>query len=53
MVSRRWSNPTVTLTYMRAVYYMQADSEQAKFAQELHERIRREFPEVCKEKFGH
>ena len=29
-----------------AVYYMQADAEQTKYAKELHERIRREFPEV-------
>lgn len=52
MVSHRCSNSAVTLTYMRVVYYMQADSEQAKFAQELHERIRREFPEVRKVEFG-
>ncbi|PSS31130.1 hypothetical protein PHLCEN_2v2335 [Hermanssonia centrifuga] len=27
------------------IYYMQADPEQTRFAKELHERIRREFPE--------
>lgn len=32
---------------MFVVYHMQNDAEQAKFAKELHERIRREFPEVC------
>ncbi len=31
------------------VYYMQTDEIQIKFARELHERIRREFPEVCAE----
>ncbi|QIW95988.1 hypothetical protein AMS68_001506 [Peltaster fructicola] len=28
------------------IYFMQADPEQHKFATELHERIRREFPEI-------
>ncbi|KAK7686248.1 hypothetical protein QCA50_010468 [Cerrena zonata] len=28
------------------IYHMQNDAEQAKFAKELHERIRREFPEL-------
>lgn len=28
---------------------MQTDETQIKFARELHERIRREFPEVCTE----
>ncbi|KAJ3556181.1 hypothetical protein NM688_g2163 [Phlebia brevispora] len=28
------------------IYYMQADPEQVKYASELHERIRREFPEL-------
>jgi hypothetical protein len=31
----------------KIVYYMQSDAEQLKFARELHERVRREFPEVC------
>jgi hypothetical protein len=29
------------------VYYMQAVESDAKFAKALHERVRREFPEVC------
>ncbi|KAI0343264.1 hypothetical protein BDW22DRAFT_1329408 [Trametopsis cervina] len=33
------------------VYYMQSDPEQSKFARELHERIRREFPELRIYKF--
>jgi len=33
------------------VYYMQTDLAQAKFAQELHERVRREFPELRIYKF--
>lgn len=33
--------------YCSAVYYMQAVPAQAQFAKELHERVRREFPEVC------
>ncbi|KIP10055.1 hypothetical protein PHLGIDRAFT_125883 [Phlebiopsis gigantea 11061_1 CR5-6] len=33
------------------IYYMQTDPEQAKFAGELHERIRREFPELRIYKF--
>jgi len=28
------------------IYYMQAVTEEAKFAKDLHERVRREFPEV-------
>lgn len=31
---------------LEVVYYMQTVEEQAKFARQLHERIRREFPEV-------
>ena len=29
------------------VYYMQTDDFETKYARELHERVRREFPEVC------
>lgn len=37
--------PNIHTNYV-PVYYMQAVPEQAQFAKELHERIRREFPEV-------
>lgn len=33
-------------TDLQTVYYMQSDPEQLEFARKLHERIRREFPEV-------
>jgi DOPA 4,5-dioxygenase len=29
------------------IYYMQNNADEVQFARELHERIRREFPEVC------
>lgn len=34
------------IDHIATVYYMQSISSEAQFAQELHERVRREFPEV-------
>ena len=37
---------TKSFTYTMPVYYMQSVPEEAEYAKALHERIRREFPEV-------
>ena len=34
------------LIHLRIVYYNRSDENETRFARELHERIRREFPEV-------